>query len=107
MSELLEAQFIFAKNIARLILWAFEQGYKLTLGEGYDDDNQGHKKDSLHYIKLAQDLNLFIDGEWKKDSESHARLGAAWKALDPRNRWGGDFTNKDGNHYSMEFQGKA
>ena len=105
--KLSEAQQIFCYNIGRLILWAHDQGYGLTFGESYDDDGVGHMKNSNHYIRMAQDFCLFIHGEYKTDSESYSRLGTAWKALDPLNRWGGDFKSKDGNHFSMKWEGRA
>jgi hypothetical protein len=102
-----QMQRLYTLNLAKLIIWAYEQGYELTLGEGYDDDGVGHMKGSTHYVRLGQDLNLFKDGEWLKKTEDHARLGAAWKALHPLNRWGGDFKSKDGNHYSMLWENRA
>lgn len=54
----------FTLMVGKLILKAYETGYELTLGEGYDDDGVGHMKGSMHYIRLAQDLNLFKDGVW-------------------------------------------
>jgi hypothetical protein len=100
-----DLQNTFAGNISRLILWAQEQGYQVTFGESYDDDNVGHMKGSLHYSRLAQDLNLFRNGKLLTKSEDYKRLGEAWKALHPLNRWGGDFPG-DGNHFSMEYMGR-
>jgi hypothetical protein len=105
MSPLLKQQFTFTLNIAKLIIWIYEQGYTATLAEGYDDDGVGYMKKSLHYDRLAQDINLFRDGTLLINSESYFRVGQAWKALNPLNRWGGDFPG-DGNHFSMEFQGR-
>ena len=105
--RLSEVQQIFTLTIAKLILWANSQGYKLTFGESYDDDGIGHMKNSNHYIRLAQDFNLFIDNEYKTDTPSYERLGTAWKALHPLARWGGDFKSKDGNHFSFEWKGRA
>lgn len=104
-SQLLEMQFTFTLNIAKLIVWAYDHGYKATLAEGYDDDGKGHMPGSLHYVRLAQDINLFKDGQLLRKSEEYKRLGDTWKALNPLNRWGGDFPG-DGNHFSMEFQGR-
>ena len=105
--KLSDAQQVFCLNIAKLIIWAYEQGYELTFGESFDDDGVGHMKNSNHYIRLAQDLNLFKDDVYLTKSESYQRLGDAWKALHPLNRWGGDFKNKDGNHFSMLWEGRA
>ena len=103
MSKLHIQQSIFAKNIAQLILWCFANGYEATLVEGYDDDGIGHMKNSLHYSRLAQDLNLFRNGIYLKDTKDYERAGVAWKLLHEDNRWGGDFVNKDGNHFSMSI----
>ena len=105
--RLQEAQQLFCLNIAKLIIWAYEQGYELTFGESFDDDGKGHMKNSNHYIRLAQDFCLFKDGKYLTDSESYRRLGVAWKALHLLNRWGGDFKSPDGNHFSMEWKGRA
>ena len=59
-----QAQRKFTKMLAKLILYIYDIGLEATLGEGYDDDNVGHMKGSLHYIRLAQDLNIFKDGIW-------------------------------------------
>lgn len=104
--KLSDAQQEFTHDIGKLIIWAYEQGYELTFGESFDDDGVGHMKGSLHYIRLAQDFNLFKDGVYQTDSEAYRRLGDAWKALRPENRWGGDFKSKDGNHFSREWEGR-
>ena len=104
--RLLDLQKIFVENIAELIFWSYIQGYQLTFGESFDDDGVGHVKNSNHYIRLAQDFCLFKGNVYLKDTESYAPLGTKWKSLDPLNRWGGDFENPDGNHFSMEFEGR-
>lgn len=61
---------------------------------------------SVHQNKLAIDIDLFKDGVYQPNTESHAQFGAFWKTLDPEARWGGDFKPRpDGNHYSFEFCG--
>jgi hypothetical protein len=61
---------------------------------------------SAHKQRLAVDLNLFLDGKYLSDTESHRMFGEYWKSIDPENHvWGGDF--KDGNHYSFRFNGIA
>lgn len=91
--------------LAHLIIFAYEQGYEITLGEGYDDDNTGHMKGSVHYIKLGQDLNLFKDGKWldkgPEMEKGHNLLHDKWEALGGAKR-----IAKDLNHYSIEYQGR-
>lgn len=59
---------------------------------------------SIHQDKLAIDLNLFKGGEYLADNEAHRPLGEYWEGLHPLCRWGGRF--RDGNHYSLEYQGR-
>jgi len=89
-----QSKFTFA--LARLLLYAESLGYQVTLGDAYA--TTGHIEGSFHYKRLAIDLNLFIDGEYIRDSRGHDRLGVFWKLLG--GSWGGDFPNKDFNHYS-------
>lgn len=106
-----QRQSIFMRNIAQLILFAFEQGYELTAGEMYRTQEQqdlhraagrSQVKVSQHQKRLAVDLNLFIDGKYVSSSDDHRILGEYWKSLHPDNRWGGDFKSlPDGNHYEM------
>jgi hypothetical protein len=102
-------QSAFLKDFAKLVLWAFENGYELTEGEGYRTPEQAKLNasngkgiaNSLHCDRLAHDVNLFKDGKYLSDSESYQPLGEYWKSLDPVNKWGGDFKKlKDGNHFS-------
>lgn len=86
----------FAKKVALLILFAYEKGYEVTLGDAYAIT--GHNKNSFHYKRLAIDLNLFYDGEFLIKSSDHESLGLFWESLG--GTWGGRFKNPDGNHYS-------
>ncbi len=97
-----EAQRKFVGMLAQLLTWAYANGYELTLGEGYVASHTGHMPNSLHYIKLAQDLNLFKDGVYLSDTESHRPLGEFWESIG--GSWGGRF--KDGNHYSFGWEGR-
>jgi hypothetical protein len=102
----------FAKAVGGLILRAYEMGYEVTLGDAYRDPRvfgpigqkrgYGHPS-SAHKQRLAIDLNLFRDGKFLSDSESHKPLGEWWESQDPDARWGGRF--EDGNHYSFEDRG--
>jgi hypothetical protein len=103
--EMRNKQSIFLKNFAKLILWAFDNGFEVTAGELHRTDEQhalnvakgiSKAKRSKHQDRLAGDLNLFINGIYKTDQPSYKPLGEYWVSLHPQNRWGGDF-NKDGN----------
>lgn len=98
-----EKQSLFVILVARLIEHAYNQGYELTFGDAFRDPRvtYGHPN-SNHRKRLAIDLNLFIDGVYMDDTESHRPLGEYWKSLHPLCRWGGDFSNPDGNHYEMQ-----
>lgn len=114
--SLREKQSLFARYLARLILWIEAQGWEITLSEGYvgdtdaaDGDYDGpHVRGGLHYLKLAQDFNLFVSGKLKATScpEWYA-VGQYWKTLDPQCAWGGDFKSQDYNHVSLRHEGKA
>ena len=90
----------FALMVAKLITWAYEHGYELTLGDAWA--KSGHSPRSLHYERLAIDLNLFINGAYRIDTESHRPLGEYWESLG--GAWGGRFG--DGNHYSLAYDGR-
>jgi hypothetical protein len=65
-----------------------------------------HKKNSCHFIRLAIDINLFTkDGAYLIDTMAHKPFGDFWESLHPLCRWGGRFN--DGNHYSLEYEGRA
>lgn len=102
--SLLTTQADFSQAIARLILYATQQGYQITLGDAYRDPRvtYGHPK-STHRVRLAVDLNLFREGKYLPETKDHALLGAWWKQQHSLARWGGDFG--DGNHYSFEWDG--
>lgn len=111
-----QRQSVFAKNVALLLLFAYEQGYEVTFGEAwrppatvavYAEDGRGSGS-SVHPLRLAVDLNLFKAGRYLRSTQAHEPLGRYWKSLHPDNRWGGDFSGrKDGNHYSMRWGRRA
>lgn len=115
-------QSIFALNIAKLIIWAYQNGYELTFGDAYRDPylakiNSGKyglidkitgviewlarrgSENSLHMRRLAVDINLFKDGKYLSSSDDHRPLAKYWESLHPQNRSGIRFN--DGNHYEM------
>jgi hypothetical protein len=106
--KLSEKQQIFTLNVARLIMWANEQGYRLTFGEVHRpqitaDYYAAHGigiMGSQHCKRLAVDFNLFINGQYQRSGDGYTRLGIAWEALHEDNRAGYHFG--DGNHMEMK-----
>jgi len=100
-----------ARMIADLILFAYANGYELTVGDAYRDPRLhgamgvqlGYgRKFSNHKVRLAMDFNLFKDGVYLQGTEDHRPLGEYWESLG--GSWGGRFN--DGNHYSLEYEGR-
>lgn len=114
-SQLVQKQWLFSANVGRLLLWSHSKGYRLTLGEAHRPPEvaqlyaaQGRGiANSVHTVRLAIDLLLFLDGVYQRDSAAYKPLGDYWKTLHEDNRWGGDFKRPDGNHFSMIWQGRA
>lgn len=108
-----EKQSLFVVLVARLIEHATSLGYELTFGETYRSPEEAARLarlgkgivNSLHTIKLAVDLNLFIDGIYQQSNEAHRELGEWWERQHVLCRWGGRF--KDGNHYSLNHGGRS
>lgn len=101
-----EKQCEFARILGELLVWIDQQpGMAVTVGDAARMDQQGHKKNSKHYRRLAIDLNLFINGVYQEKSEKHLPLGEKWEALG--GTWGGRFKDEfgnpapDGNHYEL------
>jgi hypothetical protein len=119
-----EQRCLFTRLTARLIDYANSLGYEVSYEETMRSKLQAQANaaagtgisTSLHTIGLAVDLNLYIlvNGvwQWQQKSEAHQPLGNYWKSLHPLARWGGDFKDAagrpkpDGNHYSLEWQGR-
>ena len=120
-------QSIFALNISKLIIYAYESGYEITLGEAYRTKSQQYlyfegyniiklgsdlklaKTDpksktmfSKHLKKLALDINVFKDGRLldKNDKELFKPLAEYWKSLNPNNTCG-YYWGWDYNHFQM------
>lgn len=107
----------FALAAAELILHINSiQYFSCTLGDTYRDPRVfgpfGEKKgygraNSCHKLRMAIDLNLFINGEYITDHRGHDQIGPWWeqtyKSFDAR--WGGHFN--DPNHYSFAVWGSA
>lgn len=116
--SLRQLQSLFVFCLGELFRFAASRSYELTLGEAYIENPRKtrdgslvedgvHKPNSLHYSRLAIDLNLFVGSEFISDGDHPAwrDLGSFWEALSPMCRWGGKF--RDANHFSMAHGGRA
>ena len=110
-ATLAEKQQAFALDVMRLLMYIQAQGYACTFGETVRSVEQAAMyaqqgigiKNSLHCKRLAIDINLFdSSGNYLRDSREHGLFGAYWKSLHAKNRWGGDFQRRDGNHYERQ-----
>jgi hypothetical protein len=110
-----EKQSAFARRVGSLILKADSLGYEITFGEAYRSPEEAARLarlgrgilKSLHTSRLAIDINLFKDGVYLPSTESHKELGEYWESLSTdeiKCAWGGRF--EDGNHYSVEHDGR-
>lgn len=109
-----QAQSLFVRLLGLLIHYVYEKGWELTLSDGHVSSKTGHMPNSLHYVRLAQDLNLFINGQWISDGKHSAwlEIGEFWESLHHLCSWGGrfggdgiKFTGKDSNHFSLNWGG--
>jgi hypothetical protein len=112
--NLAQKQRLFARLISELILEITERGYEVTLGESWRPPEmakiyaaQGRGiTNSLHWSRLAVDLNLFLGGKQLTKSEEYKEVGELWESKsgkDYKCAWGGRFS--DGNHFSIEHNG--
>ena len=86
-------------------------GYEFTVGDAYRDARAhgayGKKAsyssaESQHKLRLANDINLFLDGKYLTATADHKQFGDYWASLNPDNRWGGRWD--DGNHYERKYE---
>lgn len=111
MSALLRLQQEYALALAELVVWIYDQGWAVTFGEGYvrdtdsrDGDHDGpHRADGGHYKRLATDINLFVDGEWVRESThpAWAQIHQHWLSLHPA----AGLIAHDANHFGFRHQG--
>ena len=109
-----DARILFTSLISTHIDWINNEhglglDVKVYMGEGTEDltkkdPTSDHRKGSLHHLGLAMDLHMDIGGVYQEGSEAHNVSGEIWESRHPlcRNgrKWG------DGNHYSLEWEGR-
>ncbi len=80
-------------------------GYKIILNnEGYLQlkkcRRKSKKRISNHAKKVAQDLNIWINGVLTYKKRDLQFAGDYWEFLNPKNRWGGNYISfNDTSHY--------
>jgi len=108
-----EKQELFSKLIAQHILWLIKQGYQVRGGDWFRDPRvHGHVGEkesysaaySMHKSKCALDINLFKDGKYLTKTADHKFSGEKWESRHGLCAWGGRW--EDGNHYSLEHEGR-
>ena len=97
-SALLQKRLKFTRLLADLIVWAADNGYEIALAP----DHEKHMKNSLHFIGLAKDFDLYIDGVYQTKTEAYTAIGEKWESMG--GTWGGSWG--DGCHYSIAHGGR-
>jgi len=100
-------QQLFTFMTGQLIKFAYDNGFGLT----YDDAKRDVRikypykvhPNSLHYLRLAVDYNVWRGNKLLNKSEDFMELGEFWESIG--GAWGGRFASGDGNHFSLEHNG--
>lgn len=92
----------FTRCIGLLICFATKQGYGLTFGDAYA--TSGHMANSNHYVRLAVDFNLFIDGEYITSSQ-HEAWGVLHEYWEGLSDMAAPMIISDANHFSFVHNG--
>jgi hypothetical protein len=90
----------------RASLVTYLRGRFSVLADKIKNNTGSGIRTSLHGDRLAQDVNLFHHGVYIEDGDSPQwhEVGKLWEQLHPLARWGGRWG--DGNHLSLEFEGR-
>lgn len=99
--SMVNEQFYFLKDLARLIEFIDSKGFLITGGELwrtpeqqeiYVKSGRSMTSNSKHLSRLAIDLNFFTeDGKIISDKKLLDPIGEYWEGLSDKNRWGGNF----------------
>ncbi len=114
MLTLVDKQLVFSKLIAKLI---YLTPCDIQMGEAwrsaetcalYAKEGKGIKN-SCHQMRLALDLNVWVNGKLSNKKEDYQLLGDTWKSFSENEFtcvWGGDFKSlSDFYHFSIEHNG--
>lgn len=107
--SLVAEQAAFLLDVGRLVAFATDAGFQVTVGEAFRTPEQqaiyvksGRSKtmNSNHLRRLAIDLNFIKDKQLCYDMAALKAVGDFWEKLSPKNRWGGNFSSfKDMPHF--------
>ena len=112
-----DLQRIFTLRLAKLIEFAYQSGYEISMGETwrppetaalYAKDGRGITN-SLHTERLAADINLFRKDVLLTSFEDHEPIGIYWESLSTPGAeccWGGRFSSRDMVHFSIGWGGR-
>lgn len=101
----------FAQMAGKLIDWIYANGYEAVLGECKRTQAQADANaasgigisNSLHLLSCAIDISLFKDGTYLTNTVDYTPVGEYWESIG--GSWGGRFSNPDGDHFSLTWQG--
>lgn len=107
--SLVNEQAAFLDDVCKLLAKAKALGFVVTGGELYRTPEQqriyvqtgrSQTMNSNHLRRCAIDLNFFMGGKLTYDIGALKPLGDYWESLNPKNRWGGNWTSfKDVPHF--------
>lgn len=95
--SMVQEQHAFLQDVAKLIVFAAEQGFLVTGGELHRTPEQqqiyvktGRSKtmNSKHLSRTAIDLNFLKDGKLVYDIPALTAIGQYWESLSPKNSAG-------------------
>jgi len=103
----------FTESLGILLIWCSNNDLPVILAEAYRTKEQAEIyakagkgiRNSAHCKKLAADLFRMVDGKVSWNREEYRKVGEKWKTIHELARWGGDFKNRDGVHFSFEYNG--
>ena len=72
-----EKQELFGRLYSEHLVWLTQQGYQYRLVDVFASSR--HRDGSMHYLKLAADINLFINGKYLTKTLDHEASGRKWE----------------------------
>ena len=103
----------FAKCLAEFILWIYQQGWSVRMGEVYRPPFTAEEyarqgvgiANSVHTKKLAADLILSIGGRVTWAHDDYEKLAKKWESMHELATAGYYFERQDSAHFSFTYKG--